>query len=52
LEKELPVLIGQKVEWAAVPVWPLWSIEKFLVTVGNRTPAVQPVTRLYLEELS
>jgi hypothetical protein len=31
------------------PVWTLWRREKSLVPAGNRTPAVQPVTRHYTD---
>jgi hypothetical protein len=30
------------------PVWTLWSKGKSLVPAGNRTPAVKPVARRYI----
>jgi hypothetical protein len=43
--KELPVLIRQEVG----PLCMLWSREKFLAFTGNRTPAVRPVARRYID---
>jgi hypothetical protein len=40
--KEAPVSIEWEAGWAPESVWMLWSKEKYLAPVGNRTPAVQP----------
>jgi hypothetical protein len=35
--------------WVPQPVWTLCSREKSLAPAGNRTPAIQPVTRRYAD---
>jgi hypothetical protein len=46
-KKEPPVSIGLEARWAAQSVSRLWRREKSLALAGNRTPAVQPLARLY-----
>jgi hypothetical protein len=43
--KEPPVPIGKKNGWVPNLVWTLWSTEKSLAPAGNRTTAVQHITR-------
>jgi hypothetical protein len=35
--------------WALEPVWTRQRREKSLVPAGNRTPAVQPIARRYID---
>jgi hypothetical protein len=44
--KGSPVSIVQKAGWAPEPVWTQGQEEKSSVTVGDRTPIVQPVVAL------
>jgi hypothetical protein len=46
-----PVPIGQQTGWFPELVWRLWRKEKSLALAGNRTPAVQPVTRRYIDSV-
>jgi hypothetical protein len=42
-EKEPAVPIVEEAGWAPKMVWTLWKREKSLASVGNQTPALQPV---------
>jgi hypothetical protein len=44
--KDPPVPIGEEAVWAPEPVWTQRLEEKSSVSVGDRTPIVQPVVRL------
>jgi hypothetical protein len=39
----------EEVGWTSEPVWTLWRTEKLFAPAGNRTPAVQRVTRHYAD---
>jgi hypothetical protein len=41
------VPIGLKSGWAPESTWTMWGREEALVSAGNRTLAVQPLTRRY-----
>jgi hypothetical protein len=47
--KQLPVPIEQDAGLASESLWTLWSREKLIASVGNRTLAVQYVVRRYAD---
>jgi hypothetical protein len=42
-----PISVVKEAGWTPEPVSALWNIDKSVALAGNRTPAVQPVTRRY-----
>jgi hypothetical protein len=47
--KEVSVSVELEIGWPAEQVWTLWSTERFLTPVGNRTPPVQTVACRYTD---